>query len=106
MMAVYVPVELRCMGSFFGYPRCCIDAFYDWDKRSAYSEFHGTGFIPCKECVKKPYDELLAEIQRNRICKAPFPMGTSVLKRGRFEEYAPFTAEYTNYINGIDDDFS
>jgi hypothetical protein len=89
------------MGAFFGYPKCCIDALFDWDKKSSHSEFHGTGFVPCKECAKKPYDELLAEIQSNRVCKTPFPNGTSVGRRGPDDDYAPFTTEYLDYLAGL-----
>ena len=47
--------KYREAGKYFGYPKCCIDAFI-LDTPEALKErnpkWNDTGFIPCPECLK------------------------------------------------------
>lgn len=59
-------------GTQMGYPSCCIKAFLD-GKQQFDSVFHGTGFLPCKECNKKDPTKLLKHIDKHRLINYPFP---------------------------------
>lgn len=70
--------QWRVLGRHYGYPKCCIDSFcslmhlgedYFTENHWAY----GTGFVPCKECVTIPEEEMLRIIAENRQAKYPFP---------------------------------
>jgi hypothetical protein len=75
-------------GRFYGYPLCCIEQFWNngrmrpWRERLNEPAFANHpfitsetsyGYIPCSECVKRPVDELVAEINANRQAPTPFP---------------------------------
>jgi hypothetical protein len=71
----------RERGSYYGYPKCCIDAFIKpplfkklSKEQNAVHKNHG--FIPCKECAKKVYggETTIEGLIKNRECKTPFPI--------------------------------
>lgn len=73
------------ISDFSGYPVCCIKAFekamdkgespgMDWKMNPTRKFFAKTGYIPCDKCCEsKTGPQLLAEIQKRRQCKTPFP---------------------------------
>lgn len=60
-------------GRFFGLPVCCIKQFVYGPRRRGVDHFTGSGYIPCDECVKRPKQEVIDEINRHRFCDKPFP---------------------------------
>lgn len=72
------------MGRHYGYPKCCIDHFYDnypigvnVEKASAEERklgLGGTGYHPCPECAQKPLDQIYLAITARRECEVPFPL--------------------------------
>jgi hypothetical protein len=69
------------MGSYYGYPACCIDAFtttlcMDVRKQYPTNPWSGTGFLPCIECAPKALNFarfVEDNIKPNRISAAAFP---------------------------------
>lgn len=77
-------LHLMAMGNHFGYPKCCTESFINrmdayaivadiggqilWDDR----QLAGTGFIPCSDCDSKTEEELIVEINSNRLDVHPF----------------------------------
>jgi len=82
------------IGLYYGYPKCCIEAFsnfMDFDQRSetvqkANQTVIGCGFVPCETCAKKV---LAGEIQlkdliKDRKCKSEFPIDDMDTRSGRY----------------------
>jgi hypothetical protein len=73
--------KLHSLGTYFGYPSCCIDEFIayalDSDNLNRPTrprrQFHGTGYVPCAACDTKSRDALLETIAKNRKHSRPFP---------------------------------
>jgi len=66
------------MGTYFGYPECCIEDFCTRDSEPTplQEQVHdGTGFIPCPSCCNKILsgETTLEGLISNRRCKIPFP---------------------------------
>lgn len=60
-------------GKYFGYPRCCIEAFLR-EEQCHDSVFYGTGFLPCKKCNKRDPFEIVEIINTNRVCPEKFEL--------------------------------
>jgi hypothetical protein len=67
----------KMLGSYFGYPECCIEAFItDYNdpmrrlrrKDRIKEELDGIGYITCPDCHQKDTEQLVAEITARRIC--------------------------------------
>ena len=65
-------------GMQFGYPPCCIGEFVQYGlasqnvlRQRGKRKFHGTGFVPCKDCNNKSVESLLARINEYRDPKLP-----------------------------------
>jgi hypothetical protein len=97
IVAKVIPFDMYREGKYFGYPECCTNALRNHELTFGESAFTGSGYIPCDTCAKKPYDELVAEIQRNRVCSIPFPNGS-----GLDPETRKFTEEFYVFMGGID----
>jgi hypothetical protein len=79
----------KALGTFFGYPRCCCDAFEkDWcaETKAVFPSEHanpapwyGTGYVPCLSCANKAIRDwpafVIANIDPYRVCHMPFPKG-------------------------------
>lgn len=70
-----------CRGKHFGYPDCCIKAFYaelnlspSIPKRTR--KLWGTGYIPCERCNALTEQQLIDNINLRRVC--PYPFGDIV----------------------------
>lgn len=72
---------MSVIGLWLGYPTCCCHAFGP-DKTNGLTYAlkgidvvtDGTGFIPCEVCnATKTREQLIDEINANRICPVPFP---------------------------------
>ena len=66
------------IGTYFGYPECCIGAFCELQHlgRDWSHSILGTGFVPCKSCAEtKTSEQLEQEIADRRLCHVPFPKG-------------------------------
>mgnify|MGYP003655461946 CR=1 FL=1 len=59
-------------GKHFGFPDCCIQAFLD-DNLPEVTPFDGTGYKPCKSCIKLDQKVLVDYINTKRIHPDPFP---------------------------------
>lgn len=70
---------LTSAGVWFGFPKCCIEAFEQlkhFSKDIANWPLMGTGFVPCEKCATtKTVEVLLKEIEANRFCPVSFPNG-------------------------------
>ena len=67
-------VWYNLLGTYYGYPQCCIDAL--WSPRPSIVSRHpiiGTGYVPCPQCATKSREELIGIITANRHCPLPFP---------------------------------
>lgn len=81
----------REMGTFYGYPTCCIDWFINerFAKLIPLTEAQekavdNRGYVPCPECAKKVNKDFpLTKLIVNRICSNPYPIGNDV----QLEEY-------------------
>lgn len=67
-------------GRHFGFPECCIEAFLE-GSLPATSHFDGTGYRPCKVCIQRDPEELVAEINRNRSHPTPFPNSSGFVEK-------------------------
>jgi len=71
--------QLKLLGEHLGYPKCCIDSF--WQTMGAVNNPKGaqagnhTGFIPCPICADKVLNNTvkLEELITNRIHEIAFP---------------------------------
>lgn len=79
--------QMRALGVFFGFPKCCIDHMLDNYQDSAkWQEYHkwqgpwsSTGFVPCpthKAAIKTNLDLIQVLVQQPRECPTPFPDDT------------------------------
>lgn len=58
--------KFKDLGSYYGYPVCCIDSFLNYTKKPT-RKLQGTGYIPCENCnVKYTEKELISNINKNR----------------------------------------
>lgn len=75
---IYVPQDISHAfdhGRFYGFPECCLDACYGDHSHAKGHPAIGTGFIPCTECVKRPWEEVVAQIGERRVSTTSFPNG-------------------------------
>ncbi len=81
-----ITMHPRDKGLYFGYPPCCVEAFLNGE--SVDSLFDGTGFKTCQKCSKRPYLDVLEEINRNRKHHERFPYFTTSMigKRSNYAE--------------------
>jgi hypothetical protein len=89
-MCAFCEQDPRVIGEFFGYHKCCIDAFIEHAKKygggdtanlTHYQEKFlkmtngASAFMPCNRHAKKVVRKQLGpkDMVSNRICSAPFP---------------------------------
>jgi hypothetical protein len=64
-------------GRYYGFPKCCIDAFCKIGKTSKArtKASDGSGFIPCAKHAAQINSEKikLTSLIKNRVCKSKFP---------------------------------
>lgn len=93
-------------GLYFGYPRCCTDAFNERCSQFPVPEppsgpWIGTGFIPCDRCAamirERGLEWFVAEqIEPFRICIGRFPDGEPIARElTRLPEWFPEPKETT-----------
>lgn len=62
-------------GRWYGYPPCCRRAFTRWDHVGMPARpLNGTGFVPCRLCMRHTARVLIARITKLRRCPTPFPI--------------------------------
>jgi len=71
--------KIRILGKHFGYPKCCIDSFFETvgaiGNPLGAEAGQETGFIPCPVCAEKVLSEEieLKDLITNRKHALPFP---------------------------------
>lgn len=78
-------ISWEMWGKYFGYPKCCIDFFVSEIIPKTYNGVYKppaklafTGFVPCPKCNKiKTEDQMISEINKNRLSDKPFPETSS-----------------------------
>ena len=60
-------------GIYYGYARCCIEAFRTATLAPHSGWWNGTGFMACKACSRKSEDEVIEGINSRRLAIHPFP---------------------------------
>jgi hypothetical protein len=92
------------MGTYYGYPVCCIKSFVtngSWATRCQFprAPWNGTGFIPCLDCARhkaRNFNRFVNEvILKNRISATPFPDDDfeSPLKNQFYDFYVSFVRQ-------------
>lgn len=75
-------LTIRTTGIWYGFPTCCIewfkenflDLYFDKDSEEDFVLL-GSGLVVCPACRERQEQEILTEIQTQRICPRPFPDG-------------------------------
>lgn len=77
LYAVYVKksdYKAYCHGVYYGFPKCCIEAFFTRNRSMKEGWWIGTGYIACKQCEDKPEAEIREGIASRRLAPKPFPI--------------------------------
>jgi hypothetical protein len=83
-MAYHNALRTGSLGTYYGYPECCVRAFRTGQAKKFHPTLHtsanrnpftGTGYLPCQTCheTKTPY-QIYQTLCANRQDPAPFPM--------------------------------
>lgn len=83
-------VHWYILGTFLGYPQCCITEFVERSGKAPDNQItasNGTGFIPCKECTAAIENKAvtLDELIQNRVHSDSFP--SRVVNHDQFHSY-------------------
>lgn len=72
----------KTLSKYFGYPECCVKSFlsdatgnYSHNQFKKYPKHpaRGTGYVPCKDCIEKSWNEVVKKINSKRICPVEYP---------------------------------
>lgn len=64
------------LGTYFGYPNCCIKAFCEGRTTHDIKITKGTGFVPCNQCMEriKNKEVKIEDLIINRTHSQKFPL--------------------------------
>lgn len=106
---------LASTGAYYGFPICCVEFFCNHKDNSFNSvhthdknqhPMHGTGYVPCPDCVENSKDKDLFSrlINEHRYCPTPFPSQSDV-EHSIYEDLHKFFAflAYKMYRNPLEE---
>lgn len=83
----------RALAKLYGFPACCVDFYTDPTKDLRLAGMLAGGFRPCPACKRKPEEELIRTILKQRILPTPYPVDAAPAQYQAALDDPRFTAE-------------